>query len=133
MEVNTKKCMIFQKHNSKLPNLHFHIGNKKIDIAKEYTYLGLKLVPNGKFKPTQQQLSKKAMHILYKSHKNVNFQKLLPKTATKMFDTIISAILLYNSDVWGAYKKNDLNKWDNSVSYIWVLTENRAIWHAEVD
>ena len=59
MEVNIKKTkvMIFQKHNSKLPNLHFHIGNKKIDIVKEYTYLGLKLVPNGKFKLAQQQLS----------------------------------------------------------------------------
>jgi hypothetical protein len=52
MEVNIKKTkvMIFQKHNSKLPNIHFHIGNKKIDIVKEYTYLGLKLMPNGKFK-----------------------------------------------------------------------------------
>ena len=43
MEVNIKKTkvMIFQKHNSKLPNLHFHIGNKKIDIVKVYTYLGV--------------------------------------------------------------------------------------------
>jgi hypothetical protein len=41
----------------------------------------------------------------------INFR---PKTATKIFDSIISPILLYNSEVWGAYKKNDLNKWDNS-------------------
>ena len=106
--------MIFQKHNSKLPNLHFHIGNKKIDIVKEYTYLGLKLVPNGKFKLAQQQLSEKALHALYKVRKNLDFHKLSPKTATKIFDSIISPILLYNSEIWGAYEKNDLNKWDNS-------------------
>jgi hypothetical protein len=37
------KVMIFQKHNSKLPNLHFHIGNKTIDIVNKenITYLGL--------------------------------------------------------------------------------------------
>jgi hypothetical protein len=71
MEVNIKKTkvMIFQKHKSKLPNLHFHFGNKKIDIVKEYTYLGLKLVPNGKFKLAQQQLSKKDLDALYKIRK----------------------------------------------------------------
>jgi hypothetical protein len=116
MEVNIKKTkvMIFQKHNSKLPNLHFQIGNKKIDIVKEYTYLGLKLVPNGKFKLAQQQLSEKALHALYKIRKNLDFHKLSPKTATKIFASIITTILLYNSEVWGAYEKNDLNKWDNS-------------------
>ena len=51
------KIMIFRKYNSKLPNLHFYIGNKKIDVVEEYTYLGLKLVPNGKFKLAQKQLS----------------------------------------------------------------------------
>jgi hypothetical protein len=30
----------------------------------------------------------------------------------KIFDSIISPILLYNSEVWGAYLKNDFNKWD---------------------
>jgi hypothetical protein len=52
--------MILQKHNSKLPNLNFHIGNKNIDIVKEYTYLALKLIPNGKFKIAQKQLCEKA-------------------------------------------------------------------------
>jgi hypothetical protein len=92
--------MIFQKHNSKLQNLHFHIGNKKIDIVKEYTYLGLKLVSNWKFKLAQQHLSEKDLHALHKIRKNLDFHKLLPKTAT-----IISPILLYNSEVWEAYEK----------------------------
>ena len=116
MEVNIKKTkiMIFQKYNSKLPNLHFYIGNKKIDIVEEYTYLGLKLVPNGKFKLAQKQLSEKGLHALYKTRKHLDFHKLSPKIATKIFDSIIAPILLYNSEVWGAYEKNDLNKWDNS-------------------
>ena len=32
----------------------------------------------------------------------------------KIFDSIISPILLYNSEIWGAYEKNDYNKWENS-------------------
>jgi hypothetical protein len=30
----------------------------------------------------------------------------------KIFDSIISPILSYNSEVWGAYTKNDFNKLD---------------------
>ncbi len=51
--------MIFQKYNSKIPNVNFFIGDNRVDITKEYTYLALKLNPNGKF-------SEKALHALYK-------------------------------------------------------------------
>ena len=117
MEINPKKTkvMIFQKHNSKSPiNSQFHIGINRIDIAKEYTYLGLKVNQNGNFKLAQKQLSEKALRALYKIRKQLDFHKLSPKVATKIFDSIISPILLYNSEVWGAYEKNDFNKWDNT-------------------
>ena len=91
-----------------------YIGDNRVDITKEYTYLGLKLVPIGKFKTAQQQLSEKALHALYKIRKKLDFHKLSPKTSTKIFDGVISPILLYNSEVWGAYEKNDYNKWDNT-------------------
>jgi hypothetical protein len=54
------------------------------------------------------------LHALHKIRRKIDFHKLARKTATKIFDSIISPILLYNSEVWGAYEKNDLNKWDNS-------------------
>jgi hypothetical protein len=106
MDVNIKKnkIMILQKHNSKLSNLNFHIGNKNIDIVKEYTYLGLKLVPNGKFKIAQKQLCEKALHAFHKIRRKIDFHKLSPKTATK-----------------------------DSASYIWALIEKQAIWLAEVN
>jgi hypothetical protein len=116
MKINVKKTkvVIFQKRNSKIPNLKFHIGNQEIDITKEYTYLGLKLNQNGKFKIAQQQLSEKAIHAFYKIRKNIDFHKLSSKIGLKIFDAIRTPILLYNSEVWGAYEKNDMNKWDNS-------------------
>jgi hypothetical protein len=48
MNINLKKpkVMILQKHNSKLQTLDFFLGDKRIDITNEYTYLGLKLTPN---------------------------------------------------------------------------------------
>jgi hypothetical protein len=41
------------------------------------------------------------MHALFKIRKNLDFQKLTPKLAIKIFDGIVSPILLYNSEVWG--------------------------------
>jgi hypothetical protein len=107
MEVNLKKTniMIFQKHNSKKQNqnLNFTIGNKPGDITNEYTYLGLKITPNAKFSVATKHLSEKAMHALYKIRKNVDFHCLPANLASKIFDSVFSPILLYNSEIWGAY------------------------------
>jgi hypothetical protein len=33
----------------------------------------------------------------------------------RIFDGIVSPILLYNSEVWGVYGNNDLTKWDKTI------------------
>ncbi len=105
LEVNFKKTkvMILQKHKSKPKNIKLNIGNSPISITYEYTYLGVKLTPNTNFKNACQQLSEKAIHALYKICKQLDFHKLPPKLACKIFDGVISPILLYNSEIWGAY------------------------------
>ena len=106
--------MILQKHKSKVTNMNFCIGSDSITITNEYTYLGLKLTPNTKFTVANQQLSEKAMHALYKICKHIDFHFLPQKIAGKIFDCVISPILLYNSEVCGVYMDNDFTKWDKS-------------------
>ena len=103
-----------QKHKSKPKNIQFHIGKNPIATTHEYTYLGLKLTPNTKFDTASQQLSEKATHAMYKIRKQIDFHKLPPKLACKIFDSVISPILLYNSEVWGAYNAGDFAKWDKT-------------------
>ena len=116
LEVNLKKTkvMIMQKHKSKTKNMQFHIGKNPISITDEYTYLGLKLSPNTKFDSTSQQLSEKATHAMFKIRRHLDFHKLSPKLACRVFDSVISPILLYNSEVWGAYTVKDFAKWDKT-------------------
>jgi hypothetical protein len=116
MEVNLKKTkvMIFQKGNKKKTKPSFTLDNKTIEIVQEYCYLGIKLNSNGKFTLAMKQLGEKALHALYSIRRHLNLHNLNPKLAIKIFDTIISPILLYNSEVWGVYTKNDFNNWDNS-------------------
>jgi hypothetical protein len=81
------------------------IGNNPVSITNEYTYLGLKLTTNTTFTVANQQLSDKAKHALYQIRKNIDFHCLRPKLACKIFDSVISPILLYN---------NDFTKWDKT-------------------
>ena len=67
---------------------------------------------NGNFTLVLKHLSEKALHALYSMRRQLNIHQLNPKSAIKIFDRIISPILLYNSEVWGAYVKNDFNNWD---------------------
>ena len=39
---------------------------------------------------------------------------MLNRIKNKIFDTMISPILTYNSEVWGAFVKSDFKSWDNS-------------------
>ena len=72
------------------------------------------MTPNTKFNNAYQQLSEKAIHAVYKIRKQIDFHNLPPKLACRIFDSVISPILLYNSEIWGAYADNDFTKWDKT-------------------
>ena len=49
-----------------------------------------------------------------KHEEHTDFNKLKPSLACKIFDSMISPILTYNSEVWGAFAKSDFKSWDSS-------------------
>ena len=48
----------------------------------------------------------------FRPHTDLNGLK--PSVACKIFDSMISPILTYNSEVWGAFVKSDFKSWDSS-------------------
>ena len=50
----------------------------------------------------------------YRSHLHHRPVKLKPAIACKIFDTLISTILTYNSEIWGVYAKPDFKAWDGT-------------------
>jgi hypothetical protein len=116
MEINLKKTqiMIFEKRKTRKARPIFNLGNRKIKIIQEYCYLRVKLNHNGNFTLALKQLSEKALHALYGIRRQLNFSHHNPEYAIKIFDSIITPILLYNSEVWGTSVKNDFNSRDKS-------------------
>ena len=88
--------MIFEKRcrKSTLKKYSFFIDNDPIEISQEYSQLGL------------------CRRCIFATKSFLDFQKLSIDTCNKLFNTLLKSILLYSSEVWGAYdKRRNFDKW----------------------
>ena len=69
---------------------------------------------SGNFSVSREHLKEKALHALFSLRRHTNLSKLKPAIACKMFETMISPILTYNSEIWGLYAKPDFKAWDDA-------------------
>ena len=61
-----------------------------------------------------EHLKEEAIHALFGLRKNTDIRRLIPSLACKIFDTMVTPILSYNSEIWGVYQKQDFRTWDSS-------------------
>ena len=107
--------MIFQRCTKKCDYV-FHIGSEIIDIVQNYTYLGTRISSSRNFTLSLEHLRQKALHAIFGLRRHTDFNRLKPSLACKIFDSMISPILIcvYYSEVWGAFVKSDFKSWDSS-------------------
>lgn len=115
LEVNMKKtkCLSFSKGNRK-EKLDLVFNNQKIEFVKEFKYLGVTINRRGNFTPTLDDLSNKATNAIYSLNRKINIKFLSPSTILRLFDNLISPILLYGSEVWEPYINQTFEKWDSN-------------------
>ena len=119
LTVNHKKSkvLIFSRKTSKtIREIKFLLHNKPLEIVQDFTYLGVKILSTGNFQNHRSITKEKAIHVLYKVSKTIDFKKLKPKQAEKLFDTLISPILTYGCEVWGVYLKQNFASWDKELT-----------------
>lgn len=102
LSVNTSKTkvMIFCKRKTQRPP-QFKLRDASLEIVDSYNYLGLLLRYNGSFSESKQKLveqAEKAIFCVYTGIRNLNIPVDIQ---LKLFDFMISPILLYGSEVWG--------------------------------
>ena len=97
-----------EKHNSTL-------NSQTIENVKEYKYLGTTInSKNCSFVPTLADLGCKGKRALYAITSKIPLKLVPIKTMLKLFDACITPILLYGSEIWGAYTNIDHNKWEST-------------------
>ena len=79
------------------------MGNDIIDVVQNYTYSGPRTTSFGNFTLLLQHLRQKAVHALFSLRWHTDLNGLKPSLACKIFYAMISPILTYNSEVWGAF------------------------------
>ena len=104
---------------SRLHSQQFKFGDRAIKNVKEFTYLGITFNGSTSFQLALKELSNKANRALFSVNSKYKLSKFPLDIAIKLFDVMISPILLYGSEVWGAYEYNysnqeNLYKWDKS-------------------
>jgi len=61
---------------------------------------------------SKKVLVEKARRSIFASKRYLDFNKLPIKTCNKLFDTLFLPILLYGSEIWGAYDSINFKKWE---------------------
>ena len=101
MNTQKTKVMVFSKNLRSYDNSQFYFDINQIDIVKEYKYLGLIFSSNGKLTKASENLSEKAKKAFFSLKSKIpNAENLSVKNWLKLYQSIISPIATYGSEVW---------------------------------
>ena len=113
-----------------LNNYSFKYGVNKLNNVKSFQYLGMTLNPYGNFSLAREELKNVGLKALYKLRKEMgdNFRENIVLTI-KLFDALISPILLYGSEIWGVDRNDQVEKDPTELVQIkflkWLLGVNK--------
>ena len=85
--------------------------SKELAHSDSYCYLGITFHKNGSFKTGINSLTLKGKRAYYSWSKHFNIHNGTPiNIILKLFDVLVKPILLYGSEIWGAYSKCLIDK-----------------------
>ena len=91
------------------------MNKNKIENVTQYSYLGITINSAGSFHIAMETLAGKARRAIYALNSRYQIKRFPVKAALKLFDCVVSPILLYCSEVWGAFHYTDYDRWDNNI------------------
>lgn len=107
LQINTRKTKSVVFNNTgKIDNNIFSINNIPIDRAKGYKYLGVYFSASGSFTETKKDLYDRGLKAFFKFKKCFELYKPNIETLTHLFDHTVKPVLLYGSEIWGAFDAN---------------------------
>ena len=104
VNLDKTKCMIFNK-TGRLIRRTFSFGNTRLEMVKEYKYLGFLVTPSFNITTALVDLKDRGLRAYgaLKAKLGISFRKHIP-TTLYLFDSLIKPILLYASDFWATLK-----------------------------
>ena len=112
LEVNIQKTkiVIFRNGGIIRENEFWLYNGEKLEVLNEFCYLGVILNYNGKFLVCQKQLARQGRKAMFAMRSNVSDLMLNHCTLFSLFDTYVTSIISYGSEVWGMHAGKDIEK-----------------------
>ena len=132
LKINLKrtKTLIFQKQNRQPPRekLSFFLNGNQIAKGSVFTYLGVTLNSNGSFSNSKKKTQEKTRRSIFACKRYLDFSKLPMTMCNKLFDSLFTPILLYSSEVWGAYDSLSAKNGNRTQLKDYILNSTSIIW-----
>ena len=111
LKVNTSKTKVIVFCKKKVRQNHsFKIYGNNIEVVDSYSYLGTLFNYNGSFNKARKHLCDQAQKSLYALYKKIRNISIPVDLQLKLFDSLVSPILLYASEIWGFENKDGLER-----------------------
>lgn len=109
VNLDKTQVLVFAKRKRK-EKFKFLLYQRELEITDTYPYLGILFNCNGKYNKTQTKLVDQAQKALFSIYTKIKNVSLSIDVQFKLFDALVSPILLYSSEVWGYENANVLEK-----------------------
>ena len=112
LTVNTDKTkvLVFRNGGILKDNEVWFYDGMKLEIVNEFNYLGMLMNYNGKFRQTQKKISDQGRKALYAITKVCKDNYFNIETQLSVFDTFVSSVINYASEIWGFHQAPDIEK-----------------------
>ena len=109
INVSKTKVLVFPRgYVRKTPEITF--GNVKLEIVRDYQYLGLNLIYNGKFNKAKYKLYEKGSRAMFFLLRKARCLFLPLDVVLKLFNHIVVPIITYGCEIWGSENIDIIDK-----------------------
>ena len=106
---NKTKVVVFSKRKVR-QSCTFKLFGSDLEIVDSYCYLGIMFSYNGSFKIAKKKLFEQAQKSLYGLYTKIQNLCIPIDLQLKLFDSLVSPILTYASEVWGFDNNEELER-----------------------
>jgi len=101
VNLSKTKVIVFSRNNRLRFTQQFSYDGQSLNIADQYTYLGIVFQKNGNFFKAKAQLRDQAQRAMFGLIKKCQTLNLPIRMQLHLFDSTVVPILLYGAEVWG--------------------------------
>ena len=109
ININKTKVLIFEK-NGRGTNFNFFLYNEKLEIVRSFKNLGVYFFENENWYRTQKSIAEHASKAMYRRFSILSQYEYKTEEKCKLFDTFVSSVLNYSSEVWGFQEGKDIEQ-----------------------